>query len=87
VVRATPSIADAVHDAEVAGLSVRDEPQMLCVLFEPGGVAQGATNGSVVILTSTVGPGAAITAADQLARRGIRLVDAPVSGVAYRAVS
>ena len=49
-------------------------------------VASGATRGTVVVDTSTIGQDAARTAHQRLARVGIDYVDAPVSGQALRAV-
>jgi 3-hydroxyisobutyrate dehydrogenase/putative dehydrogenase len=43
--------------------------------------------GTVVMIMATVGPGAVASAAGRLARRGVAVVDAPVSGGAQRAAA
>ncbi|MER6143183.1 NAD(P)-dependent oxidoreductase [Streptomyces sparsogenes] len=82
---ATP--ADAVRDADVVVLAVRDQAQVDGALFGEAGAAGALRAGAVVVLTSTVGPDAARATAAALATRGkdVRLVDAPVSGGPTRA--
>ncbi|MES4901650.1 MULTISPECIES: NAD(P)-dependent oxidoreductase [unclassified Streptomyces] len=82
---ATP--ADAVRDADVVVLAVRDQAQVDGALFGEAGAAETLKAGTVVVLTSTVGPEAARSTAAALAERGkdVRLVDAPVSGGPTRA--
>lgn len=50
------------------------------VLLGPGGVADAAHAGTVVIDMSTISPAATRHMADLLATRGIQMLDAPVSG-------
>ena len=80
---ATP--AQAAADADVVLLAVRDQQQVEAALFGENGAAPAMASGSVVILTSTVGPDAARATAARLAERDLHLVDAPVSGGPARA--
>ncbi|MET7486807.1 NAD(P)-dependent oxidoreductase [Streptomyces sp. NPDC005538] len=79
------SPADAVRGADVIVLAVRDQKQVEGALFGEHGAAETLHPGSVVILTSTVGPEAARGTALRLAERGVLTVDAPVSGGPVRA--
>jgi 3-hydroxyisobutyrate dehydrogenase-like beta-hydroxyacid dehydrogenase len=51
------------------------------------GIAEGATAGHIVVCMSTIDPFAARALADELAARGIAMIDAPVSGGTGRAQS
>ncbi len=57
-----------------------DTPDVEAVLFGPDGVVDGARNGTLVIDCSTIAPSGSWDFAARLAERGLRLVDAPVSG-------
>jgi 3-hydroxyisobutyrate dehydrogenase len=59
---------------------VSDTPDVEAVLFGPGGVADGARQGSLVIDCSTISPNATRDFGRRLAERGVGMVDAPVSG-------
>jgi 3-hydroxyisobutyrate dehydrogenase len=50
------------------------------VLFGPRGLAEGLRPGAVHIMSSTIQPAAAASLAEQLARRGLLMIDAPCSG-------
>ena len=56
-------------------------------LLGADGVADTAPPGAVVLLTSTVGASGARALAERLDARGLRLLDAPVSGGPVRAGS
>lgn len=75
----------AVSGAGVVLLAVRNGEQLADVLFGPNGVAEVLDAQTVVILTSTVGADAIPATAEGLARYGIALVDAPLSGGPLRA--
>ncbi|RRO14467.1 NAD(P)-dependent oxidoreductase [Saccharopolyspora rhizosphaerae] len=77
--------ARAAENAELVLVAVRDQQQVDAALFGDDGVATALRPGTVVILTSTVGPDAARATASRLAEVGGRLVDAPVSGGPARA--
>ncbi|MFC7328956.1 NAD(P)-dependent oxidoreductase [Marinactinospora rubrisoli] len=79
------SPADAARAADIVLVAVRDQAQVTAALFGADGAATTLRPGGIVVLTSTVGPDAARDTAARLAERGIRLVDAPVSGGPTRA--
>ncbi|WBO68755.1 NAD(P)-dependent oxidoreductase [Streptomyces camelliae] len=83
--RDAASPAEAVRDADVVVLAVRDQAQVEGALFGENGAAEALRPGTAVILTSTVGPEAARSTAARLAVRGVLTVDAPVSGGPVRA--
>lgn len=77
----------AVGDAEAVVVMVATAAQAREVLFGPDGAAPALAEGTVVLLTATVGPQAATDLAVRLAASGVRLVDCPVSGGVARAAS
>ncbi len=78
--RAAESIADAVSDADVVCLMVPDSPDVSNVLAGEGGVFDNAKEGTLVIDFSSIRPDVTTQLAEQAATKGLRLVDAPVSG-------
>ena len=78
--RAAESIADAVRDADVVCLMVPDSPDVSDVLAGEGGVFDNAKQGTLVIDFSSIRPDVTTQLAEQAATKGMRLVDAPVSG-------
>lgn len=79
------SPAEAVRDADVVLVAVRDQLQVDGALFGTSGAASALRPGAVVVLTSTVGPDAVRATAERLAGNGVLTVDAPVSGGPVRA--
>ncbi|WP_354574023.1 NAD(P)-dependent oxidoreductase [Frigoribacterium sp. UYMn621] len=79
------SARSACSGSGIVLLAVRNEEQLVEVLFGAEGVAAVMTPGSVVILTSTVGTAAIPVTAERLAGMGIGFVDAPLSGGPVRA--
>lgn len=79
------SVPEAVHGATHVVMAVRDGAQLEEALFGATGAGESLANGSVVIITSTVGAAAVLDVADKLAARGVATVDAPVSGGGVRA--
>ncbi len=79
-VQIAPSLAQAAADAEVIFSCVSDVPDVEAVLLPPEGVAAFAPAGSLVVDTSTIGPLAAQRVGQALAAKGLRFLDAPVSG-------
>lgn len=78
--KAAASIAEAVGGADVIALMLPDTPDVVTVLTEPGGVFENARPGSLVIDFSTIRPDTTAELASQAAERGLRILDAPVSG-------
>lgn len=66
--------------SDVVLVCVSDTADVEAVIFGPGGVAEGAPAGSLVIDCSTIAPQATREFGRRLAERGIGMVDAPVSG-------
>jgi 3-hydroxyisobutyrate dehydrogenase len=59
---------------------VVDGPQVHELLLGPDGVAQGAAAGLLCVDCTTIGQAAALEIGAALAERGLRLLDAPVTG-------
>jgi 2-hydroxy-3-oxopropionate reductase len=78
--RAAESIADAVRDADVVCLMVSDSPDVRQVLAGPGGVFDSAKPPALIIDFSTIRPDVAAELAREAGDRGLRMLDAPVSG-------
>ncbi|MBI5503781.1 MAG: NAD(P)-dependent oxidoreductase [Deltaproteobacteria bacterium] len=78
-VRLCASIADAVEGAGFIATCVSDVADVEAVLLGAG-AASRAEAGALVIDFSTIGPAAARRIAAQLGPRGLRFLDAPVTG-------
>ncbi|GII92947.1 2-hydroxy-3-oxopropionate reductase [Sinosporangium siamense] len=78
--RRADSVAEAVRDADVIVTMLPDSPDVEAVVLGEGGVLEAARHDALLIDASTVHPetGRAVAAAAQA--RGIRALDAPVSG-------
>jgi 3-hydroxyisobutyrate dehydrogenase len=74
------SPADVARASDAVVVCVSDTPDVEAVLFGPGGVAEGARAGQLVIDCSTISPSATRDFSARLASAGVALVDAPVSG-------
>ena len=72
--------ADVARATDAIVICVSDTPDVDAVLFGPGGVAEGARAGQLVIDCSTISPSATRDFAARLAERDVAFVDAPVSG-------
>jgi 3-hydroxyisobutyrate dehydrogenase len=79
----TASPKEAAEGAEALILMVANAEQAKSVLFGEGGAAEAP--GAAVVVMSTIGPQAVRELADALAERGLRTMDAPVSGGVARA--
>ena len=78
--REASSIPDAVKDAEVVAVMVPDSPDVEAVLTGDDGVFAAAAPGTLVIDFSSIRPDVTAQLADIAAKKGFRLLDAPVSG-------
>ncbi len=74
----TPS--EAAAEADVVITIVSDTPDVRAVILGPGGIAETVRSGSVVIDMSTISPRVTREIASELERRGVEMLDAPVSG-------
>ena len=77
--RAAASLAEAT-DADVVITMLPDSPQVEEVVLGPGGVLEHAKPGLLLIDMSTIRPDTSRTVAAEAADRGVRAVEAPVSG-------
>jgi 3-hydroxyisobutyrate dehydrogenase len=74
------SPADLAGRVDAVIVMVSDGPDVEQVLFGPGGVAEGARPGLVVVDMSTNSPDWARRFAERLAQLGVEFLDAPVTG-------
>jgi 3-hydroxyisobutyrate dehydrogenase len=74
----TPAVA--ARGAEVVFTCVPDTPDVEAVVRGPDGVLSAAREGLIVVDHSTISPSATRQMAADLAARGARLLDAPISG-------
>ena len=74
------SPAEAVADTPFVVICVSDTPDVEAVLFGEDGVASAARAGTLIIDCSTIAPSGSWDFAARLRERGLRMVDAPVSG-------
>ena len=70
----------AAQRAEIIVTMVSDTPDVEEVVLGINGVMHGASEGSIVIDMSTISPAATRQMAEELGKRGIKMLDAPVSG-------
>jgi 2-hydroxy-3-oxopropionate reductase len=78
--KAAQSVADAVRDADVIALMLPDTPDVEDVLTRADGVFASVRRGALVIDFSTIRPDVTVELANEASRRGLRMIDAPVSG-------
>jgi 2-hydroxy-3-oxopropionate reductase len=74
------SVAEATRGAEVIVTMLPDSPDVVAVLTDPAGVFAHAAAGSLVVDLSTIRPDVAASLSAEAMARGLRMVDAPVSG-------
>jgi len=74
------SIAEAVADADVIITMVPASPQVEAVAYGEGGILANARPDALLIDTSSITPRTSVDLAKAAAERGIRVLDAPVSG-------
>ena len=74
------SPAEAAESAEVVITCVSDTPDVEEIILGETGVIRGAATGTIVVDMSTVSPSATRRIAERLGEKGIRMLDAPVSG-------
>ena len=77
---AAPTAADAARGAEAVILSLNSPRIVEIAVFGPGGVAEGAAPGTLIIDMSSIDPGATRDLAAKAAERGLAWVDSPLSG-------
>jgi 2-hydroxy-3-oxopropionate reductase len=77
---AAPSAAEAAKGAQAVILSLNAARIVQAAVFGPGGVAEGASLGTLVIDMSSIDPETTKALAAEAAERGLRWVDSPLSG-------
>ncbi|OIV37695.1 2-hydroxy-3-oxopropionate reductase [Mangrovactinospora gilvigrisea] len=78
--RAAGSVAEAVRDAEAIITMLPADPQVTEVAYGDDGILAHAPQGALLIDMSTVTPATSAKLAADGAERGLRVLDAPVSG-------
>ncbi|MFJ3145399.1 2-hydroxy-3-oxopropionate reductase [Streptomyces halstedii] len=78
--RGAASVAEAVRDADVVVTMVPASPQVEAVAYGPDGILENAKAGALLIDMSSITPQTSVDLAENAKAKGIRVLDAPVSG-------
>ena len=84
---AAKSAADAAKGARAVILSLNAAHIVRAAVFGPGGVAEGAAHGTLIIDMSSIDPEATKALATDAAAKGLAWVDSPLSGGIPKAAS
>ncbi|WP_277954308.1 2-hydroxy-3-oxopropionate reductase [Saccharopolyspora soli] len=84
--KAAANVADAVSDAEVIITMLPDSPDVEGVVLGEDGVLANARQGALLIDCSTIRPDVSRRVAEAAAEKGVRALDAPVSGGEPKAI-
>ncbi len=68
------------ENSDIIIICVSDSPDVEAVVLGEDGVIHGAAAGDLVIDMSTINPVNTVTIAEQLNAKGVRMLDAPISG-------
>ena len=80
------SVAELAAACEHIGICVRDDAQVEGLLYGEGGILANASAGTLVAIHSTVTQANLLKWSSEAAAAGIRLLDAPITGGAHKAV-
>lgn len=83
---ACPTIKEAVKGCDIIITMLPNSPHVKTVILGEGGVAEFAQKGSLIIDMSSIAPGASKEIQKVLSPKGIRMIDAPVSGGEPKAI-
>jgi len=83
---AASSAAEAVRQSELVITMLPSSAHTETAYLGPGGIAEAAGRGRLCVDMSTIDPGVSRRVAAALRERGLRFLDAPVSGAVPRAV-
>jgi 3-hydroxyisobutyrate dehydrogenase len=83
---AAASAAEAIADADIVITMLPSSPHVEATYMGDGGVVNAARRGTLCVDMSTIDPAVSRRVAAAAAERGIRFVDAPVSGGTPRAI-
>jgi 3-hydroxyisobutyrate dehydrogenase len=75
-----PSLVELGAASDIVGICVVNDDDVQHVLLGPTGLLAGMQEGATVVIHSTVHPDTCRLVADEAQRRGVAVVDAPVSG-------
>lgn len=71
---------EAAAGAEIIITCVSDTPDVEAIILGENGIIHGASNGSIVVDMSTISPSTTRKIAERLGKKGVKMLDAPVSG-------
>jgi len=83
---AATSPADVASRCDLILTMVPNSPHVKAAVLGPGGVIEGARSGTLVVDMSSIDPMVSREVAQKLAEKGVRFLDAPVSGGEPKAV-
>jgi len=78
--KAANSPKDVAENSDIVITMVTDSPDVKEVVLGPNGVIEGAREGLILIDMSTISPYVTREIASKLAEKGVKMLDAPVSG-------
>lgn len=78
--RACQSSREVAEHSDIMLTCLPDSPDVEAVMLGPNGVLEGAQPGSIIADMSTISPLVSIRLAEEAARKGVKFLDAPVSG-------
>jgi 2-hydroxy-3-oxopropionate reductase len=78
--QACQSAREVAEHSEVILTCLPDSPDVEQVILGPRGVLEGARPGSIIADMSTIAPQVSIRIATEAAQKGVKMLDAPVSG-------
>jgi 2-hydroxy-3-oxopropionate reductase len=81
------SCKEVAERSDVVISMVPDSPDVEAVALGPDGLIEGVREGQIYVDMSTIAPGVAIKVAEKLGEKGVRCLDAPVSGGEVGAVN
>ncbi len=81
------SVAELAQACSHIGICVRDDAQVKALLYDEGGIFATAAAGTRIAIHSTVTQANLLAWAGDATERGLRLIDAPITGGAHRAVA
>jgi 2-hydroxy-3-oxopropionate reductase len=80
------SLAEAASGADIVVTMLPDSPDVRLAALGPGGIAQSAKAGALVVDMSSIDPLASRGIHAELAKKSISMIDAPVSGGEPKAI-
>jgi 2-hydroxy-3-oxopropionate reductase len=78
--RACQSSREVAEHAEIILTCLPDSPDVEQVVLGPNGVLEGAQPGSIISDMSTIAPQVSVRLAAEAAKKGVQMLDAPISG-------